>query len=98
MQILDFHIWELSFQYTATLCRRGRAPGGGGGAHFLKSTIEERDILELIHFTYHSYENICIEMLNVCNTIAQPFLTNYKFALLWGEAQKKIAYSYPKVT
>ena len=77
VQILDFHIWELSFQYTATLCRRGRAPGGGGGAHFLKSTIEERDILELIHFTYHSYENICIEMLNVCNTIAQPFLTNY---------------------
>ena len=22
----------------------------------------------------------------------------YKFALLWGEAQKKIAYSYPRVT
>ena len=25
-------------------------------------------------------------------------ITEDKFALLWGEAQKKIAYSYPKVT
>ena len=25
-------------------------------------------------------------------------IKNNKFALLWGEAQKKIAYSYPRVT
>ena len=32
--------------------------------------------------------DICIILNAICN----------KFALLWGEAQKKIAYSYPKVT
>ena len=34
-----------------------------------------------------------------CNTQIQKLKNSKdKFALLWGEAQKKIAYSYPRVT
>ena len=32
------------------------------------------------------------------NLFYTAFLGTNKFALLWGEAQKKIAYFYPKVT
>ena len=33
-----------------------------------------------------------------CFEYGKPIEEKDKFALLWGEAQKKIAYSYPRVT
>ena len=41
--------------------------------------------------------NLIIESISACQLTGKRIYLN-KFALLWGEAQKKIAYCYPKVT
>ena len=41
-------------------------------------------------------DNMCFYTLKLLGRIS--FIVVNKFALLWGEAQKKIAYSYLKVT
>ena len=45
---------------------------------------------------FHLHRDMALTALIVI--IGDRDLVYNKFALLWGEAQKKIAYSYPRVT
>ena len=94
---------ELSLEERCPACRRS-APWTGtwplSSTRMVTSTLTPTTG-DLQHDEKHLcvYQTIMLNILNliIClSTESTKYI--HKFALLWGEAQKKITYCYPKVT